>query len=97
MQVSDESLEFEWDEGNKQKSFVKHKVSNAEAEEVFQNLPLILEDEKHSAIERRYAALGITNKNRKLFVIFTKRKNKIRIISSRDMNYKERNFFDENK
>jgi len=32
---------FEWDEGNKDKNWIKHKVSNSECEEIFFNQPLI--------------------------------------------------------
>jgi hypothetical protein len=62
-----------------------------EAEEVFFNKPLIISvDIKHSIDEKRYYALGITNKQRHLFVVFTIRKELIRIISARDMNKNER-------
>jgi len=47
-------------------------------------------DKKHSQIEDRFVAFGITNQGRKLTVIFTKRKDKIRVISARDMSRKER-------
>jgi uncharacterized protein len=49
---------------------------------------------KHSGIEKRWFALGKTNAGRKLFIVFTLRKDKIRIISSRDMNRKEQNTYE---
>ena len=62
-----------------------------ETEELFFNKPLIISvDIKHSIEEKRYYALGITNKQRHLFVVFTIRKELIRIISARDMNKNER-------
>jgi uncharacterized DUF497 family protein len=86
---------FEWDDGNRDKSRLKHNVSNKECEEVFSNEPLIiLEDHKHSEIEQRYAAYGVTNDGRKLHVVFTLRKTKYRVISARDMHRKERRFYD---
>ena len=86
---------FEWDSGNKDKNWQKHNVDAKEAEEVFFNKPLLsVLDEKHSTNELRFQALGKTNDNRKLFVSYTIRSNKIRIISIRDMNKKEKNIYD---
>ncbi len=53
---------FEWDEGNSRKSFEKHDVSQAEAEQVFFNEPLlIVKDVSHSSRETRLHALGRTD------------------------------------
>ena len=81
---------FQWDKGNIDKNFNKHGVKNEETEEVFLNNPLIYEDLNHSKVERRYDCLGKTDKGKKLFISFTLRSNKIRIISARLMNKKER-------
>ena len=87
---------FEWDEGNRYKNWISHGVSETEAEEVFIGYPLRLSDDvKHSQIEDRYAALGKTKKNRTLFVAFTIRGTKIRIISARDMSEKDRREYGE--
>lgn len=81
---------FEWDEGNLE-HIKKHKVNYRECEQVFFNKPLLIrEDEKHSELEKRFHALGITDKKRFIFVTFTVRKNKIRSISARNQNRKER-------
>ena len=81
---------FEWAAGNSDKNWINHQVSNLECEEVFFNIPLLLaDDKKHSQYERRYYVLGRTNANRWLFIAFTVRENKIRVISARDMNQKE--------
>lgn len=82
---------FDWDEGNRDKNWLKHLVSNSESEGLFFNLPLIIAaDIKHSELEERYFALGQTSNGRFLFVSFTIRMNKIRVISARDMSQKER-------
>lgn len=96
MRVWQEPIAFDWDQGNIDKNLKKHNVTNQEAEEVFGNEPLILsEDIKHSTkTEYRYQALGKTNKKRLMFLSFTLRKNKIRLISVRDMNKKEKMFYD---
>lgn len=85
---------FEWDDGNRTKNWVKHQVSTAECEEVFFNLPLLLaNDVQHSQEEQRFFVLGHTNAERTLFISFTIRRNKIRVISARDMSLKERQIY----
>lgn len=88
---------FEWDRGNKKKSLLKHKVKNKESEEVFLNRPVIVQDKSHSQNEDRYLAYGLTNKKRLLVIAFTIRNFKIRVISSRDQDKKERKFYEKNK
>jgi len=86
---------FEWDEGNIDKN-LKHDVKDKEAEEVFNNKPLkIFKDTKHSEKEQRFVAYGVTNLDRKLTVVFTLRQQKIRLISIRDQNKKERRVYEE--
>jgi uncharacterized DUF497 family protein len=84
---------FQWDAGNAYKSQEKHGVSQGEAEEVFFNQPLLVEeDERHSDNESRLLALGITNSMRLLSIIFTLRNRDtlIRIVSARSMSKRER-------
>jgi len=89
---------FQWDEGNLDKNLVKHKVENWECEQIFFNAPLlVLADPGHSSAERRWAAFGQTDARRLLCIIFTKRSDLIRVISARDMNKKEREFYEENE
>lgn len=92
MEILPEPLSFEWDQGNLDKNFNKHKVRNQEIEEVFVSDPIFLfDDEKHSSQkEKRNMILGKTRESRKLIIIFTVRNDKIRVISARDMNKKER-------
>jgi uncharacterized protein len=87
---------FEWAEGNRAKNWERHQVSTAECEEIFFNLPLLMhEDIKHSQQEPRYYVLGKTDAGRRLFIVFTVRGTKIRVISARPMNRKERQLYDE--
>ena len=88
---------FEWDDGNARKNAEKHDVSQAEAEQVFFNEPvLMLADVRHSQSEARVHVLGRTDDNRFLHITFTLRANgtRIRIISARDMSRKERTYYD---
>lgn len=85
---------FQWDQGNTEKNWQKHKVRRNECEQVFFNLPLIIRDDsEHSTEERRWYLLGKTDSSRLLFVVFTIRKNLIRVISARDMNIKEKDVY----
>jgi uncharacterized protein len=88
-------ISFEWDEGNIDKNLIKHKVANKESEEVFLNEPrFTIEDEKHSLKEKRYLIWGKTDKERHLAIIYTLRNKKIRVISARDMNKKEKEAYE---
>ncbi|MBC2717783.1 MAG: BrnT family toxin [Desulfobacteraceae bacterium] len=94
--VFDNFVGFQWDQGNIDKNLIKHNVENWESEQVFFNKPLlVLDDPKHSIPEKRWAAFGRTDADRFLIVIFTRRDSLIRVISARDMNKKERKFYDE--
>lgn len=87
-------LGFEWDEANRQKSERKHGVAAAEAEEALLAHPIVQVDPLHSDTEQRYVALGTTAGGRRLFVSFTIRKNRVRIISSRPMSREERKAYE---
>jgi uncharacterized DUF497 family protein len=85
---------FRWDKGNIEKNWLRHGVNPSECEQIFFNLPLITyNDIKHSEQENRYYALGKTDTNRFLFIVFTIREKQIRTISARDMNKKERQVY----
>ena len=87
---------FEWDEANSDKNWRSHAVTRAEAEQAFANAPvLVTEDVAHSQDEARFALLGRTGGNRRLFVAFTVRRNRVRIISARPMSRRERRRYDE--
>ena len=82
---------FDWDNGNLSKNWEKHKVAYWECEQIFFNRPLVAaRDEKHSNHEIGFYALGKTDLNRKLFVVFTIRNKLVRIISAKDMSRKEK-------
>jgi uncharacterized DUF497 family protein len=86
---------FQWDRGNIDKNLVKHNVENWECEQIFFNKPLlVLDDPKHSLAEKRFAAFGKTDSGRLLAVVFTQRGRLVRVISARDMNSRERKFYE---
>ena len=89
---------FDWDEGNRRKSAAKHGVTQAEAEQIFFNEPLVVStDVRHGVPEARFHALGKTDVGRWLHVTFTlrERETKIRVISARDMHRKERGRYEQ--
>ena len=89
---------FEWDKHNSNKIWIKHHVSPSECEQTFFNVPLIIfDDTDHSVVEKRYYALGCTDRTKYLFIVFTLRNKKIRVISARNMNRKERKEYEFHK
>jgi uncharacterized DUF497 family protein len=89
-------ISFEWDEGNKTKNFVKHGITIAEAESVFEQVEAIRvlgEQVQPRVHEPRYGILGLTSEFKHVFVCFTIRGAGIRIIHVRKMNKKERELY----
>ncbi len=85
-----EGSEFDWDGGNAEKNWLRHRVSQSECEQVFFNRPLVVaEDVGHSDSEDRVLALGQTDAGRLLFVVYVLRGEKVRVISARDMTRRE--------
>jgi uncharacterized DUF497 family protein len=85
---------FQWDAGNDTKNWTKHAVSRAQCEQVFLNGPLVVADDAaHSTTEARFFALGRTDDERLLFVVFTLRGTSIRVISARPMSRHERKVY----
>ena len=85
---------FDSDAGNTAKNRVLQQVTQAECEPAFFNRPILVAvDERHSAEERRYAALGQTNAGRRLAIVFTIRGTLVRVISARNMSRRERRIY----
>ena len=89
MRILPEPLSFEWDKGNIDKNYQKHWITPNEAEEVFlDDNAITLDDESHSVSEKRLNVIGKTMRKTVLFVAFTLRSKRIRIISARIANKK---------
>jgi uncharacterized DUF497 family protein len=89
MRVHIQAFEFDWDAGNSGKN-KKHGVEDSECEEVFfDQSKVTLKDKVHSAKEDRFIVLGSTKRSRLIYLVFTLRNHRIRIISARDINKKE--------
>jgi uncharacterized protein len=90
--VTLEANGFDWDRGNRAKC-EKHGLSIAAIESLFASPLAVLPDAAHSQRERRFRAIGRTEKGRGVFIIFTLRRKGdellIRPISARYMHKKE--------
>ena len=96
MVILPQPLNFEWDQGNRDKNLIKHQVTLSECEEIFvSQSKLLFNDVLHSGQEDRYGVFGKTRLERRVVIVFTIRNNKIRVISARDLNKKERKFYEE--
>ena len=95
MKVDLSTHEFDWDAGNTGKNR-KHKVEDSECEEVFfDQRKVTLKDALHSGDEIRYITLGQTKQARLLYLVYTIRAGRIRIISARDCKKnKERDLYE---
>ena len=96
MRINKKAFIFEWDKGNIGKN-KKHNVEDREAEEAFLDEgKVIYKDKLHSTdVEERFILLGKSKKDRLLYIVFTERNEKLRIISARDINKKEVYLYEE--
>lgn len=89
---------FQWDHGNSDKNWLRHKVTQAEIEQVFFNHPLLaLVESRPSSVEVRYFAFGPTNEGRLLTMVFARRGEHLRVSSARPISRRERRKHDETK
>ncbi len=90
---------FDWDEGNAPKVKRRHDVEPGECEQAFVSEPLLVSaDPGHSHAEERWRALGGTLSGRRLYLVFTLRRDVwIRVLAARDMNRKERVIYEQAK
>lgn len=95
--MPDDAIRFEWSDRKAVQNLRKHRVSFAEAETVFDDdHALILPDEWHVDDEPREIIIGYSYRHRLLFVAFIERAiNRIRLISARLANRKERQAYGE--
>lgn len=86
-------MKFEWDEEKNTKNRIKHKISFETAAHVFDDPECIeMYDFEHSISEDRYIALGKVGEV--LFVVYTERKDAVRLISARFATKAERRIYD---
>ena len=82
-------LNFEWDREKAKRNKIKHGISFKTATAVFDDPNrLDLPDDEHSFEESRRKVIGMVDNI--LFVIYTERSNRIRLISAREATEEER-------
>ena len=89
-------IQFEWDEEKNRANIAKHGISFETAIYVFNDDRRIeIYDAEHSINEDRYNTIGMVNEV--LFVVYTERREKIRLISARVASARERDiYYDQN-
>ena len=86
------TLKFEWDEDKNEQNLAKHGIDFETAILVFNDLQRIeIYDMEHSIHEDRYNTIGMVNDI--LFVVYTERKENIRLISARLATKTERSIY----
>ena len=86
------TLNFEWDEDKNQLNLKKHGIDFETAMLVFNDLQRIeIYDFEHSVSEDRYNTIGMVHDV--LFVVYTERKDNIRLISARLATQIERSIY----
>jgi hypothetical protein len=89
-------LAFEWDKQKAKINQRKHNISFEEASTVFDDpLAVNFDDPDHSTGENRYyLIIGLSDQGKFLFVSYTDRDHKIRLISARLVTPKERRYYE---
>lgn len=78
------SLIFEWDEAKAEANREKHGISFDEAISVFGDpFSMTIHDSAHSEGESRYVDIGTSSSGHLLVVVYSERRDRIRIISCR--------------
>jgi uncharacterized protein len=91
------NLRFEWDNSKAKDNFAKHGVSFELAERVFKD-PFAVEvlDDEHGYDEERFVIIGMVE-GRIFYVVYTERKEVIRIISARSATrHEQESYLEEN-
>ena len=90
-------LGFEWDPEKAVTNLERHGISFEEARTVFGDpLGRIVDDPRHSVGERRFVLLGRSDQQRLLAVMFTERREVVRVISARLATRRERRDYEKN-
>ncbi|MFZ0308828.1 MAG: BrnT family toxin [Candidatus Sulfotelmatobacter sp.] len=91
-------LEFEWDKAKAKANFRRHGVSFDLAKTVFKD-PFAIErlDDREQYDEERFVIIGVAEGKIVLFVAYTERQERIRIISARRATqYEQDDYFRQN-
>lgn len=94
--MSNGTFEFEWGPEKARPNEQRHGITFEEAEMAFDDpYARVVYDPDHSLAEHRLILIGHSDRNRLLFVSFTERQGRIRIISARKATRNERKGYEE--
>ncbi|MGB5771872.1 MAG: BrnT family toxin [Crocosphaera sp.] len=82
-------MEIEWDNNKAASNLIKHNIDFEDAKNIFLDPNCLEREDKRNYGETRIQVIGIVNQV-VLFVVYTKRDNRYRIISARRANKNER-------
>lgn len=85
-------MEFEWDEIKNFKNIEKHGIDFTDAALIFEYPVMEFEDNRKDYGEKRFCAIGIL-KGLEIAVVYTKRGQRIRLISARRAHSHERKHY----
>lgn len=86
-------MEFEWDNNKNEHNFIKHGVDFSDAAKVFLDEKRITrENTRKDYRERRYQTIGMLNQVI-MFVVYTWRSERLRLISARRAHKNERKIY----
>ena len=92
-------MDFEWDVGKAKANFSKHGVRFPEAQSVLEDDDdaITIVDNESDPSEERFVTIGMGAKQRLLVVVYRFRGRKIRIISARPAEGRERRQYEEKR
>ena len=86
-------MNFEWDENKRITNLKKHGVDFVAASRLWNSPMLVVEDTRSNYQEQRWLGMGLLEK-RVMIIVYTKRRNTIRIISFRKANKREVKYYE---
>jgi uncharacterized DUF497 family protein len=96
MGLSEKYIGFDWDDGNRDKNWITHRVSQSEIEQAFSNEPYYDYDVVgYPRSELRRIITSKTDAGRLLFIVYTERGKRVRPICARDAHRNERKQYEE--
>ena len=86
-------MEFDWDRAKNEANRKKHGISFDKAKHIFDGPTLTRADDRQDYGENRHISLGVLSRDAVLLVVHTERGDKIRLISARKANRRERKVY----
>ncbi len=86
-------MQFDWDPAKNEANLNKHGISFDEARHIFDGPVLTRVDDRHDYGEDRGISLGAVSADAVLVVVHTERGDRIRLISARKANRRERKVY----